>query len=236
MQELNRINADYSLKDLLDTYKRDLLLSLNCHAVGIVQAFDPAKQSAQVTVAYKKTFMRADPLTGKYTPVAKDYPPLIDVPVIFPGGLTFPVKKGDSCTLLFIDRDMDNWVYAGQSTPPETPRLHSFTDAVALMGLRPFSGALSDFDNDRVALTWEGGKVGVGGNKVLIENTANTLNDLLQELIDEIKDLALQCSLLTVTGVATGGSVSGVPANAAVITAIRTQIIATATKIEGLLE
>ena len=78
--------------------------------------------------------------------------------------------------------------------------------------------------------------VGVGETLVKIANDQYDLGALLQELITEIKSLVTQTSAITVTAVTAGSGVSGVPANAAAITAIGTQLTTTANKIAGLLE
>lgn len=74
----------------------------------------------------------------------EELPVLNDVPVIWPrsGGasMTFPVKAGDSCLLIFVERSMDEFKGNGSLTAPEDSRQHALSDAVALMGFAHFGG------------------------------------------------------------------------------------------------
>lgn len=152
----NLINTDLTLKDLLDLLRRDIMLSLNCHALATVKSFDEDAQTIEALINYKKSFVQknADGTTGT---ILVDYPILIDVPVIVlqggKGAITFPITKGDSCLILFNDRDIDNWIFSGQSDqPPATNRLHSFADGVALVGLRDFNNPIKNYSADRTEL------------------------------------------------------------------------------------
>lgn len=235
----NLIPNQPSFKDLLDLVKKNILLSLNAHHIGTVDSFDPTKQTASATVNYKKTFFEPNPVTGVYEPVLRDYPVLLDCPVIVLGGgagaLTFPIQKGDECLVLFNDRDLDNWLQGSSNSAVATPRLHSFSDGIILVGLRSYANSLEDYDTTRAVLRNDQALVGVGPEKVKIANDQFTLNGVLQELTTELQNLTNQLALLTVI-CAAPASPSSVPVNAAAITAIGTQINATATKIAGLLE
>lgn len=232
--------AEPQLKDVLDQLKKNVFLSLNCHHVGTIQSFDATHQTATVTINYKKTYYQLNPATQLYAPTLIDYPILIDCPVICLGGgptaLTFPIAAGDECLVLFNDRDLDNWFAGGAGTGTSTPRLHSFADAIILVGLRSMGHVLSNYDTVRAVLSQGTTMVGVGPSLIKIANGLYSLNGLLQELVTEIQNLVTATAAITVTGITTGGGVSGVPANAATITAINTNITATALKIAGLLE
>lgn len=236
----NKAPTDPTLADLLNLFRKQLMLDFNCHHVGTIQSFDPAKQTCRATINYKKTFFQQNPKTKTYDAVLVDYPILIDCPVIVLGGgssaLTFPIAQGDECLLLFNDRDIDNWFQSGQTGPVATPRLHSFSDGIALVGLRSAVKVLQNYDSSRAVLRNGNALVGVGASLVKIANNQYTLNGLLQELITEVKTLVTATAAITVTGVQTGGGVSGVPANAATITAISSQLTTTANKIAALLE
>jgi hypothetical protein len=238
---LNRVNSDPSMKDLLDLFKKEIFLSLNCHTLATIQSFDPVTQLVSATINYKKAILRADPLTGVYSQVLVDFPVMIDCPVIILQGggasLQLPIANGDTCLILFNDRDIDNWLQSGQVGPLATQRLHSFADGIALIGIRSVNNAFTDFDTTRAVLKGPGyTSIGLSATKIRIKNNVQNLNDLLQTLITEIKSLVTATAAITVTGVTPGLGVSGVPANAAVITAIGTQLTTTATQIGELLE
>ena len=71
-------------------------------------------------------------------------PVLNAVPVIWPrsGGasLTFPVKSGDGCLILFTQRSIDEYKSSGEVSTPLDPRAFDLSDAVAIMGFVSFSG------------------------------------------------------------------------------------------------
>ncbi len=217
--------ADLSMKDLLDLIAKDIMLELNCHAIGTIQSFDPVKQTCTATINYKKTFFFKNDQSGNYEPVYKTYPILIDCPVIVLGGgawaLTFPITVGDECSILFNDRDIDNWFASGQMQAPATNRLHSFSDGIVLVGLRNSTRVLGDYDTARAVLRSENAMVGVGETLIKIANNSTTLNTLLQDLLTAIQALTVVC--------AAPGNPSSVPVNAADFAMI-------ATNIAGLLE
>lgn len=230
-----------SLSDLLMYFKKEIFMSLNCHHIGTITSFDPEKQVCQATINYKKTYFRSN-ASGQQETYYEDYAILIDAPaIILAGGganLTFPIAPGDECLCIFNDRDIDVWWASGQTKQNETGRMHSFTDALILVGLKSQAKKISSYDMQHAQLTWGNAKLGITNAKVLVSNTTNSLNDLLQELITEVKDLATQCAAIQVTGVTPNlpTYVSGPPSNASDISAIGTQLGATATKIAALLE
>jgi len=232
---------DPTLSDLLMMFKKNVFASLNCHHIGTIQKFDPADQTCQATINYKMTFYKTNE-KGIQETYYEDYPILIDAPaIILSGGaanLTFPISVGDECLCIFNDRDIDNWWASGQVKENETARMHSFTDGLILVGLKSLAKKITDYDMNHAQLSWGNAKLGITNAKVLVSNTTNTLNDLLQELITEVKDLATQCAAIQVTGVTPNlpTYVSGPPSNASDISAIGTQLGDTATKIAALLE
>lgn len=236
----NQVPSNPSLQDLLDLVKKDVMMSIACHHVGTIQSFDETKQTAQVTINYKKTYFQRNASTGLYDPVLVDYPILLDCPCIVLGGgpasLTFPIQKGDECLMLFNDRDIDNWFQSGQVGPVATPRLHSLSDGFALVGIRSSGKVLSGYDLTRAVLQHGTTVVAVGESLVKIANADFTLNTILQDLVTAINDLVTQTAAITVTGVTPGPGASGVPANAAAITAIATTLSQVATDLGGLLE
>ncbi|MFW8450019.1 Gp138 family membrane-puncturing spike protein, partial [Klebsiella pneumoniae] len=65
--------------------------------------------------------------------VSVNLPLLVDVPVVFPRGggctLTFPVKPGDECLVIFADRCIDFWWQSGGIQEPVDERMHDLSDA-----------------------------------------------------------------------------------------------------------
>lgn len=230
-----------SLSDLLMYFKKEIFMSLNCHHIGTITSFDPEKQVCQATINYKKTYFRSN-ASGQQETYYEDYAILIDAPaIILSGGganLTFPIAAGDECLCIFNDRDIDTWWASGQVKENETGRMHSFTDALILVGLKSQAKKIASYDMQHAQLTWGSAKLGITDSKVLVSNTSDTLNGLLQDLITQVKTLSEQCSQIQVTAVSGGPptSMSGPPKNASDIAAVGTELSSIAGKLSALLE
>jgi hypothetical protein len=110
---------------------------------GVVQSFDPAKMTAKVQPA---VMGRLTLPNGQVQDLVM--PTLLDCPVQFPGGggfsLTFPVKAGDECLVVFASRCIDNWWYYGSkdaqgnitSQPLAELRMHDLSDGFVILGFR----------------------------------------------------------------------------------------------------
>lgn len=155
-QKNNLIPNEPSLKDLLDLHKKDIFLSLNCHAIGQIETFNPAKQTATVSLKYKRTRFQYDATAGAYLPVLLNYPLMADAPVHVLGGgggaITFPIVKGDECLVCFNDRDIDNWFNGAANGAVATSRTHSFSDAIILVGVRSIPNVLTDYDGTNIVI------------------------------------------------------------------------------------
>ena len=122
------------LGDLLERVKQDISRSINCVQVGTVSSFNATLGTAEVKINSKRRL--AD---GRVF----DFPLLTDCPVfqVFGGDafLNMPVAAGDTCIVLFNDRDIDNWYLKGATAVPNTARAHSLSDGMVLVGVRPVS-------------------------------------------------------------------------------------------------
>jgi Phage protein Gp138 N-terminal domain len=201
---LNLPRANPGLKDVLDLLKQDVLLSMNCHAIGTVQSVsinDNGLVVANATVNYTRTYYTVQP-NGSYIAQQQAYPQMVDCPVIVLGGgsasISFPIEQGDLCLVLFNDRDLNNWFASpnGAAGPVASARLHSFADAIILVGFQQIA-SMPDT------------------GKVLIQNDAATLGSLMGSLIDTIKNI-------TTTTAGTPGTIS--PASQANLTSVASQI------------
>lgn len=107
--------------------------SLRVALPGIIQSFNPVTVTCVVQPAIKGSMRDAKDKLQSVT-----LPLLVDVPVVFPRGggctITFPVKKGDECLVLFSDRCIDFWWQSGGVQEPVDPRQHDLSDAFALVG------------------------------------------------------------------------------------------------------
>lgn len=118
---------------------------------GIVQSFDAEALTVVVQPAIQGKQMLEDGTTR-----AVNLPLLQDVPVVFPhaGGcsLTFPVKQGDECLVIFADRCIDAWWQLGGVQPQLCGRYHSLSDGFAILGVWSQVTKIKAVSTDRVEL------------------------------------------------------------------------------------
>lgn len=100
---------------------------------GIIESYDPIANTCTVQPALKG--QTADEM-GNFS--SAPLPLLVDVPVVFPRGggcaITFPVKAGDECLVVFSDRCIDFWWQSGGVQESVDPRQHDLSDAFAFVG------------------------------------------------------------------------------------------------------
>lgn len=119
----------------VDNALRDLHTALP----AIVISYDPQTRTVKAQPAIQRLFRAGDGYE------AVNLPPCVDVPVYFPSGggfeITFPVKEGDECLLIFAERCIDGWYETGQPSPPADNRKHDLSDGFALVGISSKSNA-----------------------------------------------------------------------------------------------
>lgn len=114
------------------------------------------------------------PMTAKVTPLLQalftaadgtqtwlTLPQLVDCPIIFPNGggfsLTFPVKAGDECLIIFASRCIDNWLVKGGVQRQAELRMHDLSDGFVLVGARSKPRALPSVSTTDVQLRSDDG-------------------------------------------------------------------------------
>lgn len=212
MAEINNIPlslpvANPSLKDILDAWKNSVLLSTNCHGIATIQEIYPSPNGnglllAQASMNYVRSFYEKD-TNGNYQLKTLNYPVMVDCPVVaLTGGttnLTMPVQPGDPCLVLFNDRDFSNW-FVSQTVgqPVATARLHSFSDAIVLVGFQFLSKASAT----HALLTNGDAEVGVAltGSQVRIANDLVTLGKGLNDLTQALQTFLTGLNPSTLTG------------------------------------
>lgn len=169
---------------------------------GAIVSYDFTTQKASIQPLLDKVW--AD---GTTTPM----PVLENVPVIFPraGGasLTFPVVEGDTCLLLFIERSIDLWLTVGGQVKPDDPRKFDLSDAVAIMGLFPFSETSQAINNEDVLLTYKNSSITIKESGDIVINTSGkvAIGNSTTEVLDILSQLLADLQGAAVTGTALGG-------------------------------
>ena len=125
---------------------------------GIVESFNPQAVTVVVQPSIKGHVQNE---LGQVKPV--NLPLLVDVPAVFPCGggftLTYPIKKGDECLVVFASRCIDGWWQNGGigGTPDE--RMHDLSDGFAIVGPRSQTRTLNPaVDVDNVQLRTDDGQ------------------------------------------------------------------------------
>jgi hypothetical protein len=159
--QMNIPNAEPELADLLDIERKRVKLELNCHAVASLTSFNAANQTARAQLAYQQTYYSFDTTSGTTTTKLVPYPLIIDAPVHVAGGgngaLTFPHGAGDECMVCFNDRDIDNWFQGATGGQVATARLHSFSDALILVGFRSLANVIPSYSTSAIELRTKDG-------------------------------------------------------------------------------
>lgn len=165
-----------SLVDVLEELKKDIFFDLNCHRLGIINSFNSDEQTVEVSLVDKRVIQTTEGERLFDFPVITDCPIVINKPSR--GGFTSPITAGDTCLVLFNDRNMDSWLEDGLIQKPETNRSHAITDAIALIGIRNKVNKIVGYNNNATEMNFgtslislsEGKseiKSGVGGEIIL---------------------------------------------------------------------
>lgn len=200
--------VDPDLRSLLNAHRQEIFAGLNCQQVGEIVTFNDALQTATVKIGMNKQVVdyTKTPPAFIYLP----YPLLTDCPVFMPAGgtgrLTFPIKPGDPCLILFNDRDLDNWFSGGANTPPNSGRMHDLSDGLVLVGIRSKALAYGDYNTDSAELRYKDGKL-LLADKVALNGKDSDLKTMFSKVI----------AALTALDAKTG------PSAAAQITAVTTE-------------
>jgi len=152
------------------------LANLRVAMPGIVMSFNAEAQTASVQPAIRENVQVGG--AGQ----SLDLPVLSDVPVQFPGGggfrLTFPVREGDECLLVFSDMCIDGWWQSGGVQDQMEKRRHDLSDAMALLGFSSAPQAVKAVSSSSIMLRNESKDtyVEVAGGSVNIKAPSINLN------------------------------------------------------------
>ena len=197
MTDLQFPRASPTTADMLNRVKYDASREVNCHLICKIESIDIAKNTITCSSAFKRRMSDDTEL---------EYPVFVDVPLfILSGGgasLFIPPKVGDWCLLCFNDRDIDNWWYSGEVRTPASPRAHSLSDGIAIVGLRPQSDPLAlvldavtlnaielpiNIKNNDCEIAINAGIIlDAKAKKVAVKNSANNLKAVLEKIIDDL--------------------------------------------------
>jgi hypothetical protein len=102
---------------------------------AIIQSFNPDAMTCEAQPAVNGIVRQQDGTSKEIK-----MPLLLDCPVFFPGGggltLTFPIKPGDECLVIFASRCIDAWWQQGGIKGQAELRMHDLSDGFIFAGVR----------------------------------------------------------------------------------------------------
>ncbi|HDW8252758.1 TPA: hypothetical protein RM899_002925 [Escherichia coli] len=152
------LSAQLGSKEQADVRLAGSVMSaLRVSMPGIVQSFDPDTVTVVVQPAIKGYEPDSNGINQSTT-----LPLLVDVPVVFPRGggctLTFPVKAGDECLVIFADRCIDFWWQSGGIQEPVDERMHDLSDAFCIVGPQSQAKKIGGISTSAVELRSDDGE------------------------------------------------------------------------------
>lgn len=167
------------LSEVLKSERMLINSQLRVAMPGIIRSFNPDVVTAVVQPAICSMQTDNDGNNSSY-----DYPLLVDVPVVFPRGggctLTFPVKEGDECLLVFADRCIDFWWQNGGVQEAVDPRQHDLSDAFCIPGPQSQTMKISGISTSAAQLRTDDGaafvEVAAGGDITATTTGGMTIN------------------------------------------------------------
>ncbi len=162
-------------RKVMESFGRNLW----CCLPGLIEKVDFQKMTCEVQPSIR--MVQFDTKGGRKF---VDLPLLVDVPLVYPQGgfglLTFPVKKGDECLVVFSDRCIDAWWQNGGVQGQIEFRQHDLSDGFAIVGVRSQPRVLTPPpDPENVQLRSEDGKTHVSmkpDGTVAMINEKGTIN------------------------------------------------------------
>lgn len=123
---------------------------------GSVISYNPAQNTCAVQVGLLFT-----QLSEQGAESVVQMPPLLDCPVVFPGGggfaLTFPLREGDECLVVFASRCIDAWWQSGGIQQQAEFRMHDLSDGFVLPGVRSVPNVPASISTAKVQLRSDDG-------------------------------------------------------------------------------
>jgi hypothetical protein len=166
------------MSEVIEALQKKIAANLRVAMPAIIKKYDFKTQAADVQIDIKELYF-----DGSYS----DYPMISGVPVIFPrsGGasITMPVKVGDGCLIVFLDRDARSWLLGSSGGVPQSRRVHHLSDAVAIIGLNPFSKVSAAENNEDVLLQFSDSKIRLKPGGIIDIHNAKEINIKTENVI-----------------------------------------------------
>ncbi|MET5517675.1 Gp138 family membrane-puncturing spike protein [Citrobacter freundii] len=154
---------------------------------GVIRSFDPETVTCDVDIAITARMTKAGTMVEDFQYESVRHPILEDLPVVFPRGggvtLTFPVKEGDECLIVFSSRSIDFWWQNGGVQERADGRVLDLSDAFVIPGPQSQARKISGISTSAAQLRTDDGSAFVevaAGGAVTITSPQITLNGPVQ--------------------------------------------------------
>ena len=178
------------------------VIKLNTSIPAIIDEFDPATQRVSATPAIMGKYVKPDN-TVEYI----QCPKITNIPLAIIKGaglkLTYPVVKGENCTLIFSQRSIDNFILEGGIQRPfdgddptkTTLRCMDMTDAMCFPGLITNKETITNYATDAIELRNSEGDV-----KVSVKRDSLTLKQDSAKIELSEGNITMSAATINITG------------------------------------
>lgn len=142
---MKKINTDSNLSYTLSQLQEKIFNNINCIKIGKIETFYKEDKTADISICFKKNIY----INNKET--KEDYSLLLKCPVLG-NHITYPIKKGEYCIVLFNDINLDSWFENSDNQVPYTNETHNIADGIAIVGLNNLINKINDYDLDNIHL------------------------------------------------------------------------------------
>lgn len=196
-----------NISELLNEFLDNRVAQVNISLPASIISYDYKAQKATVQPLINLTYN-----DGQVLPM----PQIHNVPVMHPrtatASITFPVSIGDTVSLLFSQRSLEEWLTGGGLVTPDDSRINNLTDAQAILGLYPFNNPSPAENNNDLLIQSNGNKIRLKPNGIteiecqdIIVNSQNaTVNSADVEV--NAQNIDLNTENLTINAVNTSCS------------------------------
>ncbi|GJJ99445.1 Gp138 family membrane-puncturing spike protein [Enterobacter cloacae complex sp. 2024EL-00215] len=154
---------------------------------GVIRSFDPKTVTCDVDIAITARMTKAGTMDEDFQYESVRYPILNDLPVVFPRGggvtLTFPIKEGDECLIVFSSRSIDFWWQNGGVQERADGRVLDLSDAFVIPGPQSQAQKISGISTSAAQLRTDDGTAFVevaAGGAITITSSQITINGPVQ--------------------------------------------------------
>ena len=122
----SRVQTNNEFKDAIKEWIRKGGENIHVSMIGKIESYNPQTNRASITPVGTMTCPDWQEL---------QYPTIHNVPIQYPcgnggkSGVTFPIKQGDTCIIIFADHQIENFLSGEKS---DDMRNHSMNDAYAI--------------------------------------------------------------------------------------------------------